>query len=102
MGKMIRVAAVSELSPGQGKTVDADGTEIALFNVEGSFHAINNSCRHRGGPLGEGSLEGGQVTCPWHGWKYDVVTGKLVTHPDVSVPAYPVQVQGDEVFVELP
>lgn len=98
----MKVAAASELSPGEGKVVSADGTEIALFNVDGSFRAINNTCRHRGGPLGEGSLEGSVVTCPWHGWQYEVTTGATLINPAVTVPVYRVEVQGDDVFVELP
>ncbi len=100
--KMIRVAAVTELAPGQGKTVDAGGTAIALFNVGGTFHAIGNACRHRGGPLGEGTLEKSVVTCPWHGWEYDVTTGELVKYAEGSVPAYRLQVRGDDIFIELP
>jgi nitrite reductase (NADH) small subunit len=102
MGKMVRVAAGSELTPGQGKTVVANGREIALFNVGGTFHAIANACCHRGGPLGEGELEGTAVTCPWHGWQFDVRTGATLRDSEVGVPAYRVEVQGGDVYVELP
>ncbi len=102
MGKLTRVAAVADLTPGQGKVVTAEGTEIALFNVAGVFHAIGNTCCHRGGPLGEGSLEGKTVTCPWHGWDYDVTTGATTMNPALKVPVYRTEVRGSEVFVELP
>ena len=102
MGKLVKVAAASELLPGEGKVVKADGVDVALFNVDGSFHAIGNTCRHRGGPLGEGSLEGSVVTCPWHGWEYDVTTGASRMNPAVTVPVYRVEVQEGGVFVELP
>jgi nitrite reductase/ring-hydroxylating ferredoxin subunit len=101
MGNLVRVAAASELLPGQNRVVKADGVEIALFNVDGSFHAIGNVCRHRGGPLGEGSLDGLVVTCPWHGWEYDVTTGAVLTNPALKVPVYRTEVKGDDVFVEL-
>lgn len=101
MGKLVRVATASELLPGQGKVVKADDLEIALFNVGGSFHAIGNACLHRGGPLGEGSLEGLLVTCPWHGWEYDVTTGVSRIDSAMRVPVYRTEVNGGEVFIEL-
>ena len=102
MGNMVRVAAVSDVLPGQGRVVKTDGIEIALFNVDGAFHAIGNVCRHRGGPLGEGSLDGSVVTCPWHGWEYDVTTGATLANPALNVPVYRTEVDGDDVLVELP
>ncbi len=101
MGKLVKVATVSDLAPGQGKVVDADGIEIALFNVDGAFYAIGNTCGHRGGPLGEGSLEGKRVTCPWHGWEYDVTTGAATTNPSVKVPTYRTEVRDQDVFLEI-
>ncbi len=102
MGTWVRVAAVADLSPGQGKTVNADGTEIALFNVDGRFLAIANTCCHRGGPLGEGELDGTVVTCPWHGWQFECTTGVSLHDPGASVPTYRTEVRDDGVFVELP
>jgi nitrite reductase/ring-hydroxylating ferredoxin subunit len=102
MGKVIQVATASELLPGQGRVVKTDGLEIALFNLDGSFHAIGNTCLHRGGPLGEGSLEGSIVTCPWHGWEYDVTTGVCRVNPAKQVPVYRTGVRDGDVFIELP
>ena len=101
MGRLVKVAKVSDLSLGEGKTVDASGQEIALFNVDGAFYAIGNTCVHRGGPLGEGALEGDVVTCNWHGWKYNVRNGVSPVNPAARVPSYRVQVQGSDIFVEL-
>ena len=67
MAKTVKVAQTSDLSPGASKVVQADGRSIALFNVEGTFYAMDNNCTHRGGPLGEGELSGDTVECPWHG-----------------------------------
>ena len=67
MAKWMRVAAVSEIPPGGGKLVEAEGQVIGLFNLGGSFYAIDNACSHAGGSLGEGSLRGEEVECPWHG-----------------------------------
>ena len=90
MGKLMKVTQVSDLPPGEGKVVEVEGQPIALFNVDGTFHAIHNTCLHRGGPLGEGDLEGAVVTCPWHGWQYDVTNGNKVRNPDVKVASFKV------------
>jgi nitrite reductase (NADH) small subunit len=67
MAEYVKVAKASELEPNHGKLVEVQGKKIALFNVDGKLHAIDNTCTHRGGPLSEGELEGDEVTCPWHG-----------------------------------
>ena len=72
MSDPIKVVEVSDFYPGEGKTVQVGERELALFNVAGKFHCVDNVCPHRGGPLGEGTLEGSVVTCPWHGWRFDV------------------------------
>ena len=76
MSEFITVAKVEEIPPGTGKTVDVNGVWIALFNVDGSFVAVDNTCPHAGGPIGEGSLSGDIVTCPWHGWQFNIRTGQ--------------------------
>ena len=102
MSKMVKVAQTDELSPGSGKVVDADGRSIALFNVEGTFYAIDNTCTHRGGLLGEGELNGNIVTCPWHGAEFDVTTGEVTVPPaNKGVGNFPTRVEGDDVLVEL-
>jgi nitrite reductase (NADH) small subunit/3-phenylpropionate/trans-cinnamate dioxygenase ferredoxin subunit len=102
MGALVKVALVSDLEPGQGKTVERRGVAIALFNVDGTFRAIKNACCHHGGPLAAGELTGTIVACPWHGWRFDVVTGSTLRNAEIGVPTYRVEVRGDEVFVELP
>ena len=67
MPKTVKVAEVTELDPGEGKTVEIEGVSLALFNVDGTYFAIANACTHVGGPLGEGALIGKEVTCPLHG-----------------------------------
>ena len=101
MAKVVKVADVTDLSPGQGKVVHVEGQDIALFNVGGAIHAIHNTCLHRGGPLGQGELEGTTVTCPWHGWQYDVTTGNNMRNQTVKVASFPVKVDGSDVLVEL-
>lgn len=97
----VEVAKKSDLNNGEGKVVQASGKEIALFNVNGQFFAIDNSCKHKGGPLGEGLLDDHVVTCPWHGWKFDIRTGKSVVVPTISVAKYNLKIQGDKVLVEV-
>jgi len=81
MAGFVKVAKTDEISPGHGKLVEAGGKKIALFNVEGTFYAIDDTCTHVGGPLSEGSLDGKEVTCPWHGAIYDVTSGEVLGPP---------------------
>jgi len=101
MGTRAKIAETGELDPGQCKIVEVDGKTLAVFNVGGAFYATDNTCLHRGGPLGEGELEGPVVTCPWHGWRYDVTSGANVNNPAVKVACFPVKVEGSSVFVEI-
>lgn len=101
MSNYIKIANKKDVLEGMGATVEAQGKSIALFNVGGTFHAIDNTCAHRGGPLGEGGLDGKEVTCPWHGWQYDVTTGQCTTDPSVCQKTFPVKVEGDDILVDL-
>lgn len=96
----LRAAKKDEIPAGTIREYQIDGKTIALANVNGKFHAINNVCLHRSGPLGQGVLEGNVVTCPWHGWEYDVTTGKVVRNPAVGVDCYAVEVRGEDIFVD--
>jgi nitrite reductase (NADH) small subunit len=97
----VRAAKTSDLPAGAIHEVQVEDKTVALANVAGKFFAINNTCLHRGGPLGQGALQGKIVTCPWHGWEYDVTTGKLLQNPSMGVACYPIEVRGDEVFVDI-
>jgi nitrite reductase (NADH) small subunit len=97
----LRTAKKDEVPPGMIREFQIDGKTFALSNVEGKLYAINNLCLHRGGPLGQGELKGSVVTCPWHGWQYDVTTGKLVTNTAVACETYAVEVRGDDIFVDV-
>ena len=101
MAPFVKAANISDILPGQAKTVDLQGHKIALFNVGGTFYATENPCLHRGGPLGQGHLEGARVTCPWHGWQFDVTTGACELNPEEHLATYPVKVEGQEIFVGL-
>ncbi|MBI4568868.1 MAG: Rieske 2Fe-2S domain-containing protein [Planctomycetes bacterium] len=101
MGNFVKVAARTELAPGVGRCVNAGGREIAIFNVNGVFHALDNTCPHVGGPLGEGDLAGSVITCPWHGWQFDVTTGECKSGMKTRATSLPVKVVGDEILVEV-
>lgn len=99
---MIKLCGSGDLAPGEGRVVETEGRCFAVFNVEGIFYAIDNTCAHRGGPLGEGTLAGELVTCPWHRAQFNVKTGEVCQPPArTGVTAYPVKVEGDNVFIEL-
>jgi len=99
MANFVRAAAVGDVAPGTGTCVTVGGKEIALFNIDGTFHAVDNTCLHRGGPLAEGELDGCVVTCPWHGWQYDVTTGVNIMDEAERVPRYDVKVEGGAVLI---
>ncbi|MDO8434909.1 MAG: Rieske (2Fe-2S) protein [Candidatus Binatus sp.] len=100
MANFIKAASVTDIAEGAGKTIEVAGKQIALFNVGGKFYAIDNACKHRGGPLGEGEVDGATVICPWHGWEYDVATGANLDDPSVKLGCYPVKVEGNDILIE--
>jgi nitrite reductase/ring-hydroxylating ferredoxin subunit len=97
----LRAAKKDEIPAGSIREFQLEGKVVAVANVAGKLFAINNVCLHRGGPLGEGELDHQVVTCPWHGWQYDVTTGKLATNPAVGVETYPVEVRGEDIFIDI-
>ena len=101
MPTFVTVANTNDLKPGEGKAIEINGREIALFNVNGRFYAIDNTCVHRGGPLAEGEVADDIVTCPWHGWEYDVKTGVNPLNSQIKVKKYEVMVEGYRVKVKV-
>lgn len=99
MAEFVKVASVAEIPPGQGKTVEVAGEKVALFNVGGTFFAIDDICSHMGANLADGSLEDKVITCPWHGWKYDVTSGICSDDPSVKQRCFQVKVEGADVLV---
>ncbi len=101
-GKFVRVAATSEIPPGEGRCFETEGREIAVFNLGGSFYCIDNTCTHAGGPLGEGTVQGEQVECPWHGANFNVKTGQVLSAPAAEgVACHKVRVNGSDIEVEF-
>ena len=101
MAEFTKVAKASEIPKGGAKVVEIGGRKVALFNCNGTLYATENVCAHRGGPLGEGMLSGTSVTCPWHGWEFDVTTGASTMNPAAKVHTFAVKVEGEDVLVGL-
>lgn len=95
-----RAARQDDIPSGEIREVKLAAKTVAVAHVDGRFHAIENVCLHRGGPLGQGQLNGSVVTCPWHGWQYEVSTGRVTFNPEMQVRTYPVELRGDEIWVD--
>jgi nitrite reductase/ring-hydroxylating ferredoxin subunit len=101
MPEFKKVSTVQEIAPGHGKVVDVDGNSVAIWNISGNFFAFQNVCPHRGGPVGEGEIEGNVITCPWHGWSFDVTTGASAVNPAARLTRYDVKVEGSDILVGI-
>ena len=101
MAEFVKVAKKSEIPSDTGKCVEVKGREIALFKIADKVYAIHHICAHQGGPLAEGGLEEKVVTCPWHGWQYDVTTGECTFNPSVKQETFKVKEEGEDIFVEI-
>ena len=103
MGGTFTVAKVGDMREGEARVVTAGGVEVALVLAHGRYRAFSNACRHRQGPIGEGhvDLREGVVICPFHGWQYDLDTGKARLNPLAKLDCYKVEVVGAEVRVTL-
>jgi NAD(P)H-dependent nitrite reductase small subunit len=99
MSEFVSVIDAASLPPGHGRLVHAQGKELAVFNVEGEFFALDNECPHKAGPLFAGAIEGGRVFCPLHGWEFELRSGHCFTRPDRPVKSYPTQVREGQVQV---
>jgi NAD(P)H-dependent nitrite reductase small subunit len=97
----VKAIRADELAPGQVTSVMLEGTNVALFNVEGTFHALENRCAHRAGPLAGGFLSGNIVFCPWHDWQFDVTTGACINAPSFLVRSFSVSVEDGDVLVDV-
>ena len=96
----VKVAESKDIGPSTMKAVDVAGEKVCIINIEGNYYAIGNVCTHMGGPLNEGTLEGFEVQCPWHGSKFDILTGKPTKPPARQpVSSYEVKIQDNDILV---
>ena len=97
-----KLAPESELpSENQAKEFPCDEKVICVANVGGAVTAMENVCLHRGGPLGQGTIEGGKVVCPWHGWQWDPQTGQAGHNPNARLAVYPIKIENSDVLIEI-
>ena len=102
MAKLVKVTETKNLAPGNAAAFDVEGQTIAVFNVNGTFYAIDDTCPHSGGPLSQGELEETKVTCPWHGAQFDLKNGEVLSPPAFEgVRSYKVVVEGGDLKVEV-
>lgn len=96
------VAKAADLSEDTGFVVQVGDAELALFlGADGAVHAVSNVCPHRGGPLAEGFVDDGVVSCPWHGWEFSLTSGAAAHRDDIRVTCYPARIEGDDVIVTV-
>ncbi|GDX90593.1 MAG: Rieske (2Fe-2S) protein [Planctomyces sp.] len=98
---LIPLIDTTELPPGTCREVVAAGRVFAVYNVDGQFHALDGICPHAGGPLGKGTLRGGVVTCPWHGWQFHVATGQHCLNARICAASFPTELQNGQVCIQL-
>jgi 3-phenylpropionate/trans-cinnamate dioxygenase ferredoxin subunit len=101
MEEFVEVMRVEQLPPGRGTTVTVRGKDVALFNVDGTIYAMEDSCLHQGLSLGTSQVEGKVVTCRGHGWRYDVTTGCTLHVKDYGVAIYPVKIVEGKIMVSV-
>jgi 3-phenylpropionate/trans-cinnamate dioxygenase ferredoxin component len=100
--KAVSVARIADIPDGERKLVNVEGMSVGVFHHKGNWYALCNQCLHRGGPVATGRLEGDVLTCPWHGFQYNVTTGQLLVDPNARVDTFPVVVEGGEVLLLVP
>jgi nitrite reductase (NADH) small subunit len=102
MSEFVRICGKAELpASGEAREIAVGERLLCIANEKGFISAMDNVCPHRGGPLGQGMIEGGKVICPWHAWAFDLRTGAAVHSPLTKVPVYEVKVEGEDVLVKL-
>jgi nitrite reductase/ring-hydroxylating ferredoxin subunit len=102
VSNLVKLASRSELPPeGEAKEFPCGGKMICVVNVNGVITAMDNVCLHRGGPLGQGVVEGDKLVCPWHGWQWDPKTGEAVHSPAAKLAVYPLKMENGDVMIEV-
>src|SRR5215472_5440583 len=98
----VKLSTKSELpAEGEAKEFRCGDKMICVANVNGTISAMDNVCLHRGGPLGQGEIEGDKLVCPWHGWRWDPKTGQAAHDPNAKIALYPLKIENGEVMVEI-
>jgi nitrite reductase (NADH) small subunit len=101
VSRWVKIADVADCPPGAAREFTIEDRIVALYNFDGSLYALDGVCPHQGGPLGEGALSGPIVTCPWHGWQFDVRNGQNQLNARMTQPGFAVRVEGDAILIDL-
>ncbi|MEQ9410630.1 MAG: Rieske (2Fe-2S) protein [Fuerstiella sp.] len=99
MANWIPLISADQVGPGESAEVVAAGRIFAVFNVDGTFHVLDGICPHAGGPLGKGTLDGNIITCPWHGWQFDVQTGQHCLNSTLCQTRYPAEIRDGHIGI---
>ncbi len=103
MAESVKIGSKADLPPqGEAREFAIGDKMVCVANIGGKFSAMDNVCVHRGGPLGQGIIEGDKIVCPWHGWRWDPKTGEATDNPSAKVAVYPIKVVGEDVMLEMP
>lgn len=102
MSDFVAVATTSQIDEGSGAAFAVNGRMVAIFKVNGEFHAIDDACPHMGASLAAGHIENGSVTCPWHAWRFRVTDGAWCDNPKVKTDCFELRVEGDQIMVRVP
>ena len=98
----VKVGSLSQLPAGSVMEASIGEDRFAICNVDGRIHALTGTCPHRGGPLGQGAINGVNLTCPWHAWEFDCRTGAHDYNPALKIATFPAQVSGDDILIDIP
>ena len=101
MGSPVTVGKAEDVAEGTVRPFAAGGKPVAVCRVGGVLHALDGTCPHRGGPLGEGTLADGVLTCPWHGWRFEAATGNCLNAPGKAAVRFPVREESGSIVVEV-
>ena len=102
MPDFTKLTTASELpAADEAKEFPCGAKTICVANFNGNYSAMDNVCLHRGGPLGQGMIEGGKVVCPWHGWQWDLKTGEAAQNPSAKVAVYPLKIENGDVLIVI-
>ena len=101
MADFEKIGSTSEIEDGKYKIVGVGGKSVAVINLGGEFFAFENTCPHMGGPVGEGIIKNGVVSCPLHAWEFDIKTGESKSNPGQKLNTFEVKFEGGEVFVKV-
>ena len=101
MPHWVHIGSATDIPAGGCRLADAAGAKIAVFNIGGTLHAIEDTCPHRGGPLSQGMIAGAKVTCPWHFWSFEIRTGRNTTSEEICVKVYPLEVRDGRLYADV-